>query len=60
MQVASQIAARLYALDLRKLGNEKKILKLGGDTGKYPVSPPKINLFAIASKPCAEENIKTV
>ena len=33
MQVASQIAARIYALDLRKLGNEKKISKLGRDTG---------------------------
>ena len=45
MRVSSQIAERLNTLDLRKLGNEKKISKLGVDTGKYLVPPQKISLW---------------
>ena len=37
--VASQVAKRLKSLDLRKLGNENKISKLGGDTGAVSSLP---------------------
>ena len=33
MQAASRAAERLKTQVLRKLGNERKISKLGGDTG---------------------------
>ena len=45
MRVSSQIAEQLNTLDLGKLGNEKKISKLGVDTGKYLMPPQKISLW---------------
>ena len=44
MEVASQVAKRLKTLDLRKLGNIRKISKLGGDRAKCPVFFPEISL----------------
>ena len=44
MEVASQVAKRLKTLDLRKLGNIRKISKLGGDRAQCPVFFPEISL----------------
>ena len=49
------VADLLKAYDLRKLGKDSKIAKLGGDTES--ISPPKIKFLAIAVKIYAKEVI---
>ena len=43
LRVTSLVGERLK--DLRKLGNSKKFLNMGGDIAKRPVSLPEIKLW---------------